>query len=168
MIAPVIVIFNLMLQPATAPSAYAGEELRAIKSLSAEQIEGYLNASGMGLAKAAELNSYPGPMHVLELKDELRLTAEQVARTRAAFEEMKRRATELGEQIVEKERELDRAFADRTIDEATVDKKVSEIGRLQGELRAAHLRAHVRMRQVLSDEQVARYDELRGYGRPRS
>ena len=156
----------LALQAATSP--YRGEESRAIKSLSQDQIDGYLDGRGMGFAKAAELNSYPGPMHVLELKDELRLTAEQVARTRAAFEEMKRRATGLGEQIVEKERELDRAFADKTIDEATLDKKVSEIGRLQGELRAAHLRAHVRMRQVLSDEQVAKYDELRGYGRPRS
>ena len=31
----------------------------------------------------------------------------------------------------------------------------AEIGALQGELRLAHLRAHLRMRETLSDEQIA-------------
>ena len=35
---------------------------------------------GFGMAVAADQNGYPGPMHVLELKDRLRLTAEQEAR----------------------------------------------------------------------------------------
>ena len=30
----------------------------------------------MGLALAAELNGYPGPLHVIELADSLRLTPE--------------------------------------------------------------------------------------------
>jgi len=150
-----------VLAPTSSP--YAGEEARAIKSLSAEQIDGYLNARGMGLAKAAELNNYPGPMHVLELKDQLGLSAEQVARTQAAFDEMKRRATELGRAIVDRERELDEAFARQTIDARSLDEKALEIGRLQAGLRAAHLRAHLRMREVLTREQIERYVQLRGY-----
>ena len=45
---------------------YAGHQDRAIKALSAEEIEQYLSGSGMGFAKPAELNGYPGPMHVIE------------------------------------------------------------------------------------------------------
>ena len=39
-------------------SPYAGQERRAIKALSEEEIRDLLEARGMGLAKAAELNSY--------------------------------------------------------------------------------------------------------------
>src|SRR5262245_46650234 len=42
-------------------SPYAGQEQRAIKALSDEEIRDLLEARGMGLAKAAELNPYPGP-----------------------------------------------------------------------------------------------------------
>lgn len=42
----------------------------------------------MGLAKAAELNGYPGPLHVLELAVDLSLTAEQKAATETLFKSM--------------------------------------------------------------------------------
>jgi Spy/CpxP family protein refolding chaperone len=163
MIAAIVLLLNLALQPTTAPSPYAGEESRSIKALSKEQIDGYLSARGMGLARAAELNSYPGPMHVLELADQLGLTREQADQTRRAFDEMKQRATELGRAIVERERELDGHFAEKTINERVMHEKILEIGRLHAELRAAHLRAHLRMREVLTPAQVDKYDELRGY-----
>jgi Spy/CpxP family protein refolding chaperone len=156
-----ILIIVCVFAPATSP--YAGEETRPIKSLSQEQIDGYLSARGMGLAKAAELNGYPGPMHVLQLKDQLSLTAQQVQETQRAFDEMKSRATELGRTIVQRERDLDDAFARRTIDEKTLNETVNEIGRLGAELRATHLRAHLRMREVLTPRQIEEYDELRGY-----
>src|ERR1700757_2891750 len=56
---------------------YAGQQKREIKALSEEDVAGYLGGAGMGYAKAAELNGYPGPMHVLELGDRLELTDEQ-------------------------------------------------------------------------------------------
>ena len=40
---------------------------------------------------------------------------------------------------------------------------ISEIAGLQGELRFAHLNAHVVMSRVLSSQQIAAYDRLRGY-----
>ena len=49
-----------------AQSPYAGEESRAIKSLSASEIQALRQGHGMGYAKAAELNHYPGPRHVLD------------------------------------------------------------------------------------------------------
>ena len=55
-------------------SSYAGQEMRAIKSLSPQEVADLLAGRGMGLAKAAELNHYPGPRHVLDLARELDLT----------------------------------------------------------------------------------------------
>jgi hypothetical protein len=40
------------------------------------------------------------------------------------------------------------------------------VGRLQADLRLAHLDAHVAMRRLLSPRQISRYDELRGYLAP--
>ncbi|HEX8128985.1 MAG TPA: periplasmic heavy metal sensor [Pyrinomonadaceae bacterium] len=142
---------------------YAGEERREIKSLSAEEVEGLLNGQGMGLAKAAELNHYPGPRHVLDLAAELQLTPEQRTQTQAAFDRMRSEAVRLGRRIVERERALNAMFAKGDIDEGKLHTATSEIAQLQGALRAAHLAAHLEMRRILSPGQVKKYDELRGY-----
>ena len=49
------------------PSPYAGQQARQVKALSKAEIEGLLAGRGLGYAKAAELNHYPGPRHVLDL-----------------------------------------------------------------------------------------------------
>lgn len=55
-----------------APSTpYAGLEKRAVKALSDKQIADLQAGRGMGLALSAELNGYPGPVHVLELAERL-------------------------------------------------------------------------------------------------
>jgi len=142
---------------------YAGEERREIKSLSAAEVEQLLQGHGMGLAKAAELNHYPGPRHVLELAAELQLTPEQRAHAQETFERMRGEAVRLGRQIVEREKELDASFAKGDIDSGKLHTATSEIARLQGTLRAAHLAAHLEMRRLLSPAQIKKYDELRGY-----
>lgn len=150
--------------PATTPSPYAGEQRRAIKALSEKEIADLRAGRGMGYAKAAELNGYPGPLHVLEHADALRLTPDQRARTQALFDAMQREASALGEAVVEEERQLDRAFADGTIDEATLAAHLRTIADLQAKLREVHLRTHLRQKALLAPGQVARYIELRGYG----
>ena len=151
------------------PGVYAGEERREIKSLSAEEVDALLHGRGMGLAKAAELNHYPGPLHALELAAELQLTPGQRAQTRAAFDKMREAAVRLGREIVARERRLDSMFAKGHITVGQLRAQTAEIAQLQGSLRAAHLAAHVEMRRLLSPQQVKKYDELRGYaaaGRP--
>ena len=64
---------------APAPSPYAGEQTREIKALSGSDIANLRNGRGMGLARPAELNRYPGPRHVLDTA-ELALTPAQIAR----------------------------------------------------------------------------------------
>ena len=109
---------------AAAESPYTSLEMRQIKALSQEQIEGYKTGQGMGLALAAELNGFPGPKHVLELKGELDLSADQLQNTERVFEEMRAPAERLGRQIVEQERELDRLFASHSIDANILDEQV--------------------------------------------
>ena len=85
----------LLAAAGTQQSPYAGQEGRPIKALSAEEVQSYLTGQGMGLAKAAELNSYPGPKHVLELAGQLQLTGEQLSRAEKARADMLAEATRL-------------------------------------------------------------------------
>ena len=144
-------------------SPYAGMQNRSLKALSEQQIEDLRAGRGMGLAMAAELNSYPGPAHVLELASALNLSQDQRDRTRALFEEMRNTAVPLGNEVLVKERELDEAFVSGRIDDAALRRILAEIGRLQGELRYTDLKYHLAMRGVLSSDQIAAYDRLRGY-----
>lgn len=146
-------------------SPYAGEIDREIKALSDQQTQDYLSGAGMGLAQVAELNHYPGPRHVLDLADELRLSDEQVQATQTIFERMSSEAKRLGRAIVEQEAMLDARFRDGSAEEAEVRALMDEIGRLESQLRFTHVRAHLQMREILSDEQVSSYDRLRGYVR---
>jgi len=143
---------------------YAGMENRAVKTLSDPQIADLKAGRGMGLALAAELNGYPGPRHVLDLAGQLRLTDQQRAKTQELFDAMKAETIPIGERIIADETMLDRLFADHRITQAALDELTGRIGAALGELRAAHLRYHLSMMQVLSPKQVADYVALRGYG----
>lgn len=144
-------------------SPYSGQEGRGIKALSEDEIEGYRQGHGVGLARPAELNHYPGPRHVLDLAQELSLTPEQVRSAQAIYDRMHAEATRLGAGYVEAETKLEAFFARGETDEAALSSLVEDAARLQGQLRLAHLRAHVALRGVLTPEHVARYDALRGY-----
>lgn len=146
-------------------SPYSGQQAREIKALSDEEIQNYLSGSGMGFAKAAELNHFPGPKHVLELTTLLRLTEGQVLGTKKVFETMNHDAVELGKAIIDEEETLNRRFVHNHIDRQTLAEITGKIAGLQGKLRAVHLAAHLAMKEILTQKQVERYDELRGYGR---
>jgi len=146
-----------------ASSPHAGQAAAAIKALSAQEVDDLLSGRGMGLAKAAELNHYPGPRHVLDLGERLALTPEQRARTELVFAGMQTAAQDLGRRLVAAEAALDALFAAGRADEAAVARQVGEIARLEGELRQVHLSAHLEMRRLLAPAQVALYDRLRGY-----
>ena len=118
----------------------------------------------MGLAKAAELNGYPGPAHVLELAAQLDLTPEQKTKTEFLFKKMQARAIPLGKELVEEERALDRLFASRAVNSESLGQALARIGRLQGQVRQVHLDAHVEQTALLTPAQVEKYNRLRGYG----
>ncbi|HZH42846.1 MAG TPA: hypothetical protein VEY50_02000 [Lysobacter sp.] len=149
--------------PATPSTPYAGQQTRAIKALSAQEIADLLAGRGMGFAKAAELNGYPGPLHTLEHAETLGLSAEQKRATEALYAGMQARARELGRALVEAEGALERQFADGTITPATLSNALQRIGALQAQLREVHLQTHLQQKALLSAQQVRRYAELRGY-----
>lgn len=136
---------------------------KTIKTLSESEVGGYLNGRGMGLAKAAELNGYPGPMHVLEVEKELALTTEQKTQMQAVFDTMHEQAVTLGKQIVEQETALNNLFASDKARPETMQMTVEKVAQLQGQLRLTHLDAHLKAKQILTTEQVRLYNKLRGY-----
>ncbi|HEU5297143.1 MAG TPA: Spy/CpxP family protein refolding chaperone [Burkholderiaceae bacterium] len=161
-IAFAVALIALIVRAAQPGSPYVGQEARDIKALSPEDTAALLAGKGMGLAKAAELNGYPGPAHVLELAAPLALTPEQRSQTEALFASMESRAQSLGRALVEEERKLDRLFATRAVTPELLALSLSEIGALQAQVRAAHLQAHLAQITILTPEQVAHYVKLRG------
>lgn len=144
-------------------AAYAGQEQRAIKALSAEETQQYLSGAGMGYARAAELNHYPGPMHVLELEKPLALTPGQRTATQQLMDSHKAEARAIGARLIAAEQDLDRLFADSAISQAALAQQVQTVAALQGEYRLSHLETHRRMRALLTPHQIMQYDQLRGY-----
>jgi Spy/CpxP family protein refolding chaperone len=116
---------------------------------------------GFGLAFPADQNGYPGPLHVLELKDRLRLTPEQEARTRALFEAMLAEARARAARLSAAEATLRRIFAERAADDAAVRTAVAEAEAARAEVRLAHLLTHLRTRDVLTETQRQTYHQLR-------
>ena len=156
---------SIQVSAVTPASPYVGQEARDIKALSAEEVKGYLSGKGMGLAKAAELNGYPGPAHVLELASQLSLTPAQRARTEALLASMEAKAVSLGRALVDEERRLDQLFATKSVTAENLSPSLDAIGALQAKVRGAHLEAHLAEVEILTPEQNARYARLRGYGR---
>jgi Spy/CpxP family protein refolding chaperone len=149
--------------PAAGHSSYAGQESRAISSLSADDVTALLGGQGWGLAKPAELNGYPGPRHVLELADALQLTAEQRNSVQASYDRMTARARQLGAEYVEAEKALDEIFKSGTGDAGALSERVAHAEKLRAELRLTHLNAHLEVSRLLSPEQRQSYMKLRGY-----
>jgi len=145
-------------------SPYSGQEQRQVATLSAQDIAAYRAGMGMGLAKAAELHHYPGPKHVLDLAAPLALSTAQREATQQVYDRMHASALQWGERIIAQESELDSLFTAQAITGAQLRARIAALAQAQGELRAAHLAAHVEMKEILSAAQVTQYDALRGYG----
>src|SRR5262245_38583872 len=142
---------------------YAGLQNRSIKTLSDQQIADLSAGRGMGLALAAELNGYPDPIHAIELAEQLQLSPDQVSKLRSLFEAMKAETIPLGVTLISQERNLNDDFANHTVTLVSLEATTREIGNTQATLRAAHLKYHLSTIAILTSEQVARYNELRGY-----
>jgi Spy/CpxP family protein refolding chaperone len=143
---------------------YASQQTRTIKALSDDDVAALHTGEGMGMAKAAELNGYPGPAHVLVLAKQLSLTEDQLRQAQLAFDRMSAAARPLGDEVIAHERTLERLFAEGHADRDSVAAEAASIGELQGRLRSVHLAAHLETRTLLTSDRVANYLQLRGYG----
>jgi Spy/CpxP family protein refolding chaperone len=142
---------------------YAGMQNRAIKSLSDKDINELRRGGGWGLALAAELNGMPGPAHLLELKDQIPLDSDQVAKTQALLDEMRKAAIPTGERLIAAEKALEAAFAAGKVGETSLRRLLADAESARTELRFVHLSQHYKTVQYLKPEQIKRYNILRGY-----
>lgn len=147
-------------------SPYAHQGSDQLETLTQDEVDGLLAGEGMGMAKPAELNAYPGPRHVLDMVDSLALTPEQEEKTREIFRDMKAEARELGRRVLEAEGALNALFASGVVDVGSLEEAVAEVGRLRADLRLVHLRAHLETRSLLTRHQIHEYRRLRGYAEP--
>jgi Spy/CpxP family protein refolding chaperone len=116
---------------------------------------------GFGLAFAADANGYPGPMHVLELRDRLKLTADQEAKARELMHAMFAESRPKSARLLEAEAKLRRLFAEHTADEAAVRAAVADVERARTEVRLVHLLTHLKTRDLLTEDQRRMYHQAR-------
>jgi len=148
--------------PLAAPPAQAGG-LAAHHACLEEERQAIERGQGFGMALVADRNGFPGPRHILDMKDELELSADQVRDVQQLFDKMHSRAVELGNELLAKEAELDRLFAQSVSGEASVRHLLTESALLRAELRWVHIFAHLEARDLLTPEQRHAYHAAR-YG----
>jgi Spy/CpxP family protein refolding chaperone len=140
----------------------AGAEGHQVAQACASEFEKVVgDGRGFGLAFAADQNGYPGPMHVLELRDRLKLTADQEAKARDLMHAMFGESRPKGARLLEAEAKLRRLFAERTADDATVRAAVADVERARSDVRLVHLLTHLKTRDLLTEDQRRLYHEAR-------
>ena len=142
---------------------YKGFEAREITSLSDQDIEDLQQGSGWGLALPAELNGFPGPAHVLELADELGLSADQKQQVTVIFEAMRVDAIAKGEALIDAERKLDQSFRSGSVQATQLKRLIEDAEAARAELRYVHLSRHLMTMELMDADQVTAYAVLRGY-----
>jgi len=108
----------------------------------------------------AERAGYPSPEKLLAKKDELGLTREKLKKIEALTVNLPVALKVKGEEIVEEEEGLAKLFEAGTVTEKIVRERLEKIGKLRAELRFAHLQVYLKMKQILTPNEWARYKEL--------
>lgn len=160
-----LVLLCLMSSAAMAQTdqPYAGDEARDIAALSDDRIAGLEAGAGLGYALSAELNGWPGPLHVLEIAEEIGLSDDVRAEVEAIRQEMLTEAQALGRDLIAAEARLDALFDTDAPEPEAVSVATAEIAGIEGRLRAAHLTAHLRTTPLLTRHQKTLYARARGY-----
>ena len=144
-------------------SPYAHAQSAEVSNLTPDEVRELRNGEGMGLARAAELNHFPGPKHLLDLWSELDLNHAQIDRIQAIHKNMRTQAIAKGEDILKAEIHLANLFASGQPTAAEVKRVTEHLGIMRGQLQAIHLLAHIESTRELTGEQIQGYDRLRGY-----
>lgn len=134
-----------------------------LRALGAELVEQILLGQGASLALPAELNGLPGPRHVLGLADQLDLSPNQQTQVQDIFDRYLADAIPAGERYLAAAQALEEELRSGAISEEELSELVTEASRLEGELVTSHLTAHLRTAAILTPEQIAAYNQLRGY-----
>ena len=126
--------------------------------------ENVRDGRGFGMAFVADQQGYPGPLHVLELKDRLRLSRDQEAKAEVLLAAMFAESRPKSARLLDAEAKLRRLFAGSRPNEAAVRTAVGEVETARADVRLVHLLFHVKMADALTDEQRRVYQEARWGG----
>jgi len=94
------------------------------------------------------------------------LTPGQLAASADIFAPMAAVAKPLGADLVGREHALGAAFRAGSLTAGELGRRTDEIASPQGRLRVVHIGGYLEMKELLTPQQVAAYDGLRGYGEP--
>jgi hypothetical protein len=97
---------------------------------------------------------------VLKFKTQLNLGPAQVSKIGAIAKELHRKKIEMGLIIINNERTLDSIFKYKRLDNGSLIFYTNRYGLYQGELRNAILQACLATRQLLSQQQINKYEAL--------
>jgi Spy/CpxP family protein refolding chaperone len=100
-------------------------------------------------------------MHVLELRERLKLSPDQETKARELMHAMFAESRPKSAELLEAESTLRRLFAARSADEASVRAAVAEVERLRADVRLVHLLTHLKTRELLTETQRRIYHEAR-------
>lgn len=147
-------------------SPYVKQMNNQIKAITQKDLEGLKKGSGMpfgGMAKAAELNGLPGPRHVLDMSQQVKLTKDQQRKINKIFNKMNSEARKLGAHLIKIERQMDDQMKSGKINSSTLNDLVNKSATVYGKLRYSHLVAHLQTKNVLTKKQIDTYNKIRGY-----
>lgn len=141
--------------------AGSGDHHRAVQACITEFEQVVAGGRGAGMAFAADQNGYPGPMHILELRERLALTADQVSKAEALMRAMFDESRPKSARLLDAEARLRRLFAAGGADESAIRTAVADVERARTDVRLVHLLAHVRARDLLTEQQRRLYHDAR-------
>jgi hypothetical protein len=139
------------------------EDSSPIKGMAMKDFEAFRDGKPMNFTRVAELHHYPAPATVLRFTRELKLSQNQVIQVKDINAYLQRKVLEMGRIILEEEKKLDDLFISGKVESGSLIYRTQQYGLYQGELRNAHLQAHLKTRAVLTKDQVKKYDHLCGY-----
>ena len=131
-----------------------------IASLNAKEYAAYQKGEAMNMTDVAEVNNYPAPAQALALERGLKLSSTQKQQLQAAVEALDFKAKEMGRFILQHEQKLNELFSSGKTNEGSLIYYCNQIGLYQGELRNAHLQAHLKARRILTPDQLKKYSRL--------
>ena len=149
-----------MTKNAATPAQQAESQHHEYLQAEREAIE---KGEGFGMAMPADMNGYPGPKHVLDMKKELKLTATQEAAMQKLMAGMKVKALAKGKDVLLAEQRLGEYFAQGK-SEDELREETFRVASLRAELRWVHLSTHVAAKKILTAQQIAAYEKMR-YGK---
>lgn len=156
-------IFHAGAQEHQHPAGAAGQAEKSHHAFLDMERGAIERGEGFGMALAADKAGFPGPKHVLEMKAELKLTAEQEAAMQKLMAAMKEKAVAKGREILDAEAKLEEMFRAAAAP-ADLRAQTARIASLRAELRWVHLETHLAARPLLTEWQLMHYQHTRHGG----